>query len=52
MIRVYPDDRVEHWINGFKMAAYKGKLPGKGFIMLENNGQSVSYRSIKLKELR
>ncbi|MVM29175.1 DUF1080 domain-containing protein [Spirosoma sp. HMF4905] len=52
MIRVYPDNRVEHWINGFKMAEYKGKPHEKGFIMLENNGQSVSYRSIKIKELR
>ncbi|QDK79876.1 DUF1080 domain-containing protein [Spirosoma sp. KCTC 42546] len=52
MIRVYPDNRVEHWINGFKMAEYKGKSHDKGFIMLENNGLSVSYRSIKIKELR
>ncbi len=52
MIRVYPDNHVEHWINGFKMAEYKGKPHEKGFIMLENNGLSVSYRSIKIKELR
>ncbi|QHW00071.1 3-keto-disaccharide hydrolase [Spirosoma endbachense] len=52
MIRVYPDNRVEHWINGFKMADYKGKPHEKGFLMLENNGLSVSYRSIKIKELR
>lgn len=52
MVRVYPDGRVEHWINGFKMLEYKGKPHDKGFLMLENKGLSVSYRSIKIKELR
>ena len=52
MIRVYPDGRVEHWINGFKMLEHKVKSQDKGFLMLENKGLSVSYRSIKIKELR
>jgi len=51
MIRVYPDNRIEHWLNGFKMIEYNGKSHEKGFIMLENKGLSVSFRSIKIKEL-
>jgi hypothetical protein len=67
MIRVYPDNRIEHWLNGFKMLEFQWDSPAyaslmatlptggkasKGFIMLENKGYPVSYRSIKIKELR
>lgn len=72
MIRVYPNNRVEHWLNGFKMLEFERGSPeyaslvsnssfkemptmgkaAKGFIMLENKGYPVSYRSIKIKELR
>lgn len=51
MIRVYPDRRVEHWLNQFKMLDYQSKDSRKGYLMLENKGSKVSYRSIKIKEL-
>ncbi len=71
-IVVFPNNLVQHWLNGFKVLEYerksnifdalvarskyekyKGFAAGdKGNILLQDHGNNVSFRSLKIRELR
>lgn len=77
VVKVFPNNHVEHWLNGFKTLEYErgsdafremvkgskyaapaynesgrfGEAP-KGHLLLQDHGNAVAFRSIKIKELK
>jgi hypothetical protein len=71
-IVVYPNNTVQHWLNGFKVVEYERKsniynalvarskyekykgfgAGDKGNILLQDHGNNVSFRSLKIREIK
>lgn len=69
---VYPDNTVQHWLNGFKALEYERKsniynalvarskyqkyngfgAADKGNILLQDHGNNVSFRNLKIREIK
>jgi hypothetical protein len=72
LVRVYPNNKIEHWLNGFKVVEFtRGSnefkafvagskfkdiqnfgMASKGHILLQDHGNQVFFRSIKIKPIK